>query len=47
MTEYRASVIQYNLEKLKQHCLSNDEHHIHIQLIDYMQEIIEALPKTK
>ena len=47
MTEYRASIIQYNLEKLKQYCLNNDGDVIRIQLIDYMQEIIETLPKTK
>ena len=47
MTEYRAATISYNLDKLREHCLKNDGDAVRVQLIDYMQEIVKALPTTK
>lgn len=47
MTEYRAAIIQEELEKLKRLCLMNDGDLIRATLIDYMEEIIQALPTTK
>ena len=47
MTEYRAATISYNLDKLREYCLKNDGDAVRVQLIDYIREIVKALPTTK
>ena len=45
MTKERAEVIKMELDSLKKYCLFNDGDSIRVQLVNYIQEISEAIPK--
>ena len=45
MTKERMEVIRLELDSLEKYCLFNDSDSVRVQLINYIKEILEAIPK--